>query len=110
MDDLIKRKGQFLTRFLHSLLASIILVSIIVIYFSVFTNEINGLTHLSVAVVVFEAAILFIFKGDCPFVFLHQLFGDERSFFNLFMPEKFVTPVILGIGLVALGGIVLLVF
>lgn len=110
MDDLIKRKGQLLTRFLHILLALIILASIIVIYFSVFTNDINGLTHLAVATVIFEGVILFIFKGKCPVVFLHKVFGDEQSFFDLFLPKKLANYVSWALVAAAFLGVALLIF
>lgn len=58
----------------------------VLIYFGIH-KESNSLTIFSIMFLLLEGFLIIALK-DCPLTKVHEMFGDDKGFFKLFLPEK----------------------
>jgi len=78
------------------------------IYYSGFANRIDIFTYIAVGMILFEMVVIVINKGNCPLGVIHSKLGDDKTFFELFLPKTVAKRAVPVLGAVAVLGIVLL--
>jgi len=92
-------------RALHIFIGIFFLVCLGYLYYSAFFDNINSLTIFSFCAIVIEGLLLFFNKGQCPLTEYQKKLGDDKGFFDLFLPAKalpFVVPVFMVLTAIAL--------
>lgn len=101
----IKASMICLIRSIHGLITLFFLVCIGYIYYSAITDKVGLLAYLAVASVVFEGLTVVFNKGICPLGSIHKKFGDDKTFFELFLPKSVAAKAVPFLGMVAAIGI-----
>lgn len=99
-----------LIRIIHGLITAFFLTCIGYIHYSGITNRVTPLTLVAIGAVTLESVVVIINRGDCPMGPLHRKFGDDKAFFELFLPKraaKLAGPVL---GVIFVIGVVLVIF
>lgn len=73
-------------RTIHSTFAIFFLLCIIYLYVVMLQGEKTILAHWAAWILIAEAFLLAINRGNCPLAYLHRRVGDEKGFFDLFIP------------------------
>ncbi len=94
-------------RIIHCLFTLFFIFCIISIYYSEVTGRRGIFLYFSIGALVSEGIAIF-FKKECPLRFLHRKYGDNKGFFDLFMPKKILPYIIPFFIVVTFTGIVLL--
>lgn len=97
-----------LIRLVHGVLTVFFLVCIAFVYYSAITDESSLLLVVAVGALVVEGAIVVLNRGDCPLGTLHRRFGDETTFFELFLSATAAKLAVPFLGLVTVTGFLLL--
>lgn len=90
----------FLVRLLHGTITVFFLSCIGCIYYSAVTGRPNRLLLPAIAAVAAEGAIVLTNGGKCPMGRVHHRYGDDRDFFELFVPYRYsrhAVPVLGGV-------------
>jgi hypothetical protein len=77
-----------LIRFIHALIALLMFAAIGVVYYSAVSQEYDLLLSLALVVLFIEGVAITLNKGDCPLSYLQRKYGDDKTFFELFLPKK----------------------
>lgn len=93
---------------MHGAITFIFLSCIGYIYYSAFVNRTDTLTYIAVGMILFEMAVIVINKGNCPLGVIHNKFGDDKTFFELFLSKPMAKRAVPVLGAVAAIGILLL--
>ncbi|MEW5993788.1 MAG: hypothetical protein AB1744_05255 [Candidatus Zixiibacteriota bacterium] len=105
-----RRVGMiYLVRVFHTIVGLFFIGCIIYVYYCALTGRATREAYIAIGVLVFEGLIVFLSGRRCPLAFLHRRFGDERGFFDLFLPDPLVPFAYPTLAVVALFGIALLV-
>jgi len=99
----------WLVRSFHITIAACLLGCIVYIYYCGLTGRVTTGACLACGALVAEGVGVVVCGRRCPLVTLHRKFGDNRSFFDLFLPRAalpYAYPTLAG---VAMFGMVLLV-
>jgi len=104
------RKMIYLVRTLHGIITVFFLSCIIYIYYSGITNQKTTLAYIAVAFIFIEGLVVTLNKGICPLGPLHKMFGDQKTFFELFLPKPVAKKAVPFLGAVAFIGFLLLIF
>jgi hypothetical protein len=78
----------FAVRAVHSLFSVFFLSCLAYVYYAALTRRRGPLLAAAGAALLFEGAVLAANRGDCPLGAVHRRFGDERTFFELFLPPR----------------------
>lgn len=92
----------------HGLITLYFLTCIVSIYYAGLTGQMNIWTYLAVASLLVEAMVVGLNHGDCPLGAIHRKFGDQKAFFELFLPKHIAKKAVPVLGIVAAAGILLL--
>ncbi len=94
----------FLWRIIHILIGSFFIGSLIYLYYAAYSGPIDWRVWFCLMAIIVEGLVLMIFKG-CPLTIIQNKIGDEKGFFDLFLPAKalsFVVPVFSFLTIVAI--------
>ena len=107
MNNLKNKKMIFFIRFLHSVITIIMLASIVYMYYFVATGDFNWLVILAVVILIGEGIALYWYNNNCPMMNVHRKYGDDKSFWDLFLPKKVIPGLIFWLKLITLTGFLL---
>jgi hypothetical protein len=96
------------SRVLHGLLAALLLCCIGLVYLGAWTGRADVLTLLAVALLGIEGTLVLRSGGDCPLRPAFRWLGDDRPFFELFLPAHAARLAVPVLGGIAASGVVLL--
>lgn len=95
----------FLVRLLHGTITAFFLFCIGCIYYSAITGQRTRLLLPAIAAVSAEGVIVLANDGKCPLGRVHNRYGDEREFFELFMPRRFSQHAVPLLGAITVAGV-----
>jgi hypothetical protein len=95
-----------LVRLFHGAITAFFLSCITCVYYSALTGKRNPLLVPAVAALVAEGAIVAANDGKCPLGTVHHRYGDDRDFFELFIPYSLSRHAVPILGTIAGVGIV----
>ena len=97
-------------RTVHTLLALVFISAVAVIYHSGITGTVNMWFYLASAVLAFEGIVITLTRGNCPFLYLHRRYGDEKRLLELIMPWRYARHVFVFVFVVVAAGYALVLF
>lgn len=100
----------YVIRTIHGLISFYFVSCIVWIYYSAISNWSNRMAYIAVASIILEGLIVFLNHGDCPLGVIHHRFGDDKAFFELFLPKPAAKKAVPVLGTVGFIGMILLVF
>ena len=96
-----------LVRLLHGSITVFFTRCIVAIYYSALRRKRGALLYAATGALVVEGAVVMANGGDCPLGGIHRRYGDDRDFFELFMPRRLSKRAVPVLGTVAVCGIML---
>ena len=96
-------------RFAHGAITLYFLTCIASVYYAGLTNQINAWAYVTAASLVLEGLVVGLNHGDCPLGVVHRKYGDQKAFFELFLPKPVAKKAVPVLGMVAAVGMLLLV-
>jgi hypothetical protein len=75
-------------RSIHTLIALIMFASIGVVYYSAVSQTYDLWLYLSLGALFIEGVVITLNRGDCPLSYLQRKYGDDKAFFELFLPKN----------------------
>jgi len=108
LSQMPQRIMVLIIRFAHGLITAYFLACITYIYYAGFTNQISAWAYVAVASLLLEGLVVGLNHGDCPLGVVHRKFGDQKAFFELFLPKRLAKTAVPVLGMVAGAGILLL--
>lgn len=94
-----------LVRLLHGAITAFFLACIGTIYYSAVTGRRSRYLYPAIAAVAIEGAIVLANGGKCPLGGVHKRYGDDRDFFELFMPKRLSQHAVPYLGGLTVAGI-----
>jgi hypothetical protein len=79
---------MWVIRLIHTLIALIMFAAMAMVYFSAISQTYNLLLYLALGALFIEGAAITLNKGDCPLSYLQRKYGDDKAFFELFLPRN----------------------
>ena len=76
-----------IVRSVHTLIALVMFASVGVVYHSAVTQTYSLLLYLALGALLIEGIAITANKGDCPLSYLQRKYGDDKAFFELFLPK-----------------------
>jgi len=96
-------------RSIHTLIALVMIASMAIVYYSAISETYDILLYLALGALLIEGIVITINKGDCPFSYLQRKYGDDKAFFELFLPKSIAKQMFrFNFVVIAVGCIVLL--
>jgi len=89
-----------LVRLIHGLLSAFFLSCIGFVYYAAIADAHSRLAIVAALILLGEGAVVALNGGDCPLGTVHRRYGDEKAFFELFLPPraaKLAIPILGGI-------------
>lgn len=74
-------------RTIHGLIAVIMIASVGAIYYAAITKTHGLWLYLAASALLIEGLAIALNKGNCPFGYVSRRFGDDKPFFDLFLPH-----------------------
>jgi hypothetical protein len=78
----------FAVRAAHSLFSAYFLSCLAYLYYAAVARKRGPALAIAGGSLLVEGAVLAANGGDCPLGTVHRRFGDERTFFELFLPAR----------------------
>lgn len=75
-------------RSVHTLVALLMFASMAVVYYSAISETYGTSLYLASVALLIEGIAITLNKGDCPLSYLQRKYGDDKTFFELFMPKR----------------------
>jgi hypothetical protein len=98
-----------LIRLLHGIITVFFLSCLAYVYYSGISNNITLWSYLAMAALIIEGLVVAFNKGLCPLGRLHNKYGDQKTFFELFLPQPLAKKAVPFLGLAAAIGFFLLI-
>ncbi len=98
----------YFIRTIHGAITFYFLSCMVWIYYSALSNRPNTMAYIAVASIFLEGLIVLLNHGDCPLGPIHRQFGDDKAFFELFLPKPVAKKAIPFLGVISIVGIALL--
>ncbi len=95
----------YLIRLIHGMITLFFLVCIAYIYYAAVTDRASLFAYAAVAMILLEGFVVILNKGICPLGTVHRKFGDNKTFFELFLPKSVADRAVPFLGCVAVIGI-----
>lgn len=95
---------------LHGILVLIFVLSIFLLYYYALNNIFNFGLYVILGILFSEGVALALNRGKCPLEYVHKAAGDNKEFFENFLPSSIVKYVIPIVVVITLVGLVLLNF
>jgi len=106
-----RRSGMiFLIRIIHTIIFLLSLLCIAYVYYCGLRKQPDSIAYFASAVLVLQAILVLINNRQCPLRVLHRKFGDEKGFFDLFIPKAVLPYVYPSLVVIGSLGIILLIF
>jgi len=83
-------------RIIHVVIGLFFISCLAYLFISAFRPDITFWTYFCFISIILEGLLLFANKGECPLTLFQNRLGDNKGFFDLFLPGKalpFVIPV-----------------
>jgi hypothetical protein len=100
----------FLIRFLHGMITIFFIGCLAYIYYAGITDKPDPIAYGACFLIAIEGLVVTINKGNCPLGYIHKNAGDDKTFFELFLPKPIAQKAVPFLGLVAIIGFLLLLF
>jgi hypothetical protein len=97
-----------LMRTIHGLISFYFVSCIVWIYYSAISNHPNTMAYIAAASLLLEGLVVLLNHGDCPLGAIHHRLGDDKAFFELFLPKLVAKKAVPFLGVIALIGILVL--
>ena len=97
-------------RLIHTLIALIGIAATAIIYFSAISQTYNLWLYLALSSLLIEIIAVRLNGSDCPFLFLHKKYGDDKTLLELFLPKNVAKRIFKVIFIVIIIGYLLLLF
>ena len=97
-------------RSIHTLVALVMFASVAVVYYSAISQTYGVLLYLASGALLIEGAAITLNNGDCPLSYLQRKYGDDKAFFELFLPKHIAKQMFRFNFIVILVGYSLLLF
>jgi hypothetical protein len=97
-----------MTRLGHGLISALFLACIAVIYLGAWSGQANVLTYLALAALGIECILVLLSGGNCPLGPWLRRLGDDKPFFELFLPRRVAKAAVPTLGAIAVIGAVAL--
>ena len=81
-------RAVLLIKVLHGLLSAFFIACITYVYYAGITRSTSPFVFIAVAALLLEGTIVLLNRGDCPLGAVHRRLGDEKRFFELFLPGR----------------------
>ncbi len=98
----------YVIRTIHGMITVYFLSCMAWIYYSAITNRPDTWVYLAVASILMEGLVVLLNHGDCPLGKIHHRFGDQKAFFELFLPKPLAKQAVPFLGIVSIVGTVML--
>jgi len=100
----------YIIRSIHGLITAFFISCLGYIYYTGLTNRPDPLAYAACVAILVEGAVVMLNKGNCPLGVIHKNVGDNKTFFELFLPKSVAKQAVPFLGLIALIGFLLLIF
>ena len=97
-------------RIAHALIALPLYGAIGVIWYSAISHAVNVWLYLATGALALWVIVVAMNRGYCPLIYLSRRYGDEKRFFELFMPWRFAKYLFVFFFIVVIAGYVLILF
>lgn len=94
-------------RLIHILIGSFFIGCLVYLYCVAFSGPIDWKVYFCLAAIVVEGSVLILFKG-CPLTKIQNKIGDDKGFFDLFLPKKLLPFVVPTFTLLTIGALILI--
>lgn len=75
-------------RIIHALFALYFMACLAYLYYAAFSLRFDVLLLVSMASLAVEGVVVFLLNGgDCPLIHIQRKIGDDKPFFEIFMPS-----------------------
>jgi len=82
-------KKIYLLRLLHGLASLYFIGCLVYLYYAAVTGEATWFLVVALVSLAAEGYVVFVVNnGDCPLIHVQRKMGDNKPFFELFMPSK----------------------
>ena len=98
----------FVVRLFHIIATIILIASIIYIYYVILTRNFSYFLLIPLGLLVLEAIFLIYNRGKCPMDGVHKKYGDEKGFWDLFLPKRIVPYVVKVLDAITIIGFVII--
>jgi hypothetical protein len=78
----------YVVRGIHSAFALFFMSCLAYIYYAALGRKRSPLLAAAAGALLAEGAVVVINRGDCPLGPVHRRLGDEKTFFELFLPSR----------------------
>lgn len=99
-----------LARLLHAGFVLYFFICIFYIYYCVIFGIENAFLYISIISLLIEGLVVFLNNSDCPLGAFHKKAGDNKTFFEVFVPKPIAKQAIPFFAIVAMGGLLLYFF
>lgn len=97
-------------RSVHAALSLFFLSCLAYLYYAVVARKRGRTVWFAVGALLLEGAVVSLNNGDCPLGPVHRRYGDDKTFFELFVPKRIAdraVPFFAAITVLALVGLIL---
>jgi len=84
----------YFIRSIHALLAMFFILCLAYIYYCGIGGKVSSLAWAAVGVMIVEGLAIWLNGGLCPLTSLQHKLGDDKGFFDLFLPPKLLPHVV----------------
>lgn len=96
-----------LIRSLHGVISVFFLACLACLYYAGISGHVTAWTYAAGAALILEGLVVLLNHGDCPLGSIHHRLGDDKAFFELFLPPRIAKQGIPFLTVVALVGMFL---
>ena len=101
------QKTAYFIRFIHLIVSFYFLGCLLFLYYSILINKESKLLYIVIISLLIEGLIIFLNRNICPLGILHKKYGDDKTFFELFMPKELAKNAIPFIAVISITGLVI---
>jgi len=98
----------YLIRTVHGIISLFFLCCLAYIYYAGITDRPTLWAYVAVMALLLEGLVVFVNHGDCPLGTWHKKYGDQKAFFELFLPHHLAKRAIPFLAVVTTIGTLLL--
>jgi hypothetical protein len=101
------QKQAYIIRFIHFLVSLYFSICIAYLYYSIFINQAGKILYIAIISILIEGLVIFLNNSNCPLGILHTKYGDNKTFFQLFLPKSIAEKIIPIVAIISITGLVL---
>jgi len=80
------KRAIYTVRTLHAVFAIFFIFLIGYLYYALIVGRLDWTVWAAVILLIVEGAAMALNGGQCPLAFLHERYGDDKRFFDLWVP------------------------